>query len=270
MSRPPASHDSVSDPSAEPNAEDLEPDGRPGMPRGVLGRFLLFVALVAAGFLAFRFTPLGDLLEHALDRDRLMAMRATLQAQWWAAPLLVGLYVVLAPLGAPVSPLMFAGGAVFGTLIGSGLNFLGTFLGAAASFYLARALGGDFVEHLLGDRLRRVERLVERKGFWTLARIRLIPIPFPLVNYGAALAGVPAGTFLGATAIGLLPANLVFTYFAANLVASVAGDRAGIFLRLGLAIAALLLLSFLPALVIGMRRRRRLRELAARRQRLGR
>jgi sulfite exporter TauE/SafE len=65
--------------------------------------------------------------------------------------------------------------------------------------------------------------------------------------------------FLVTTAIGLLPANLVFTYFASALVDSVAGDRAMVFLRLGLAVAALLALSFLPTAIIGRQRRRRYR-----------
>ncbi|HLE85975.1 MAG TPA: VTT domain-containing protein [Thermoanaerobaculia bacterium] len=252
----------VDRPRAEPPedpAEAVEEAAGPAIPRWVVVRFLLLLAFVGLGFVVLRFTPLGERLNELLDRERLMELRAALQARWWTAPLLVVLYVVLAPLGAPVSPLMLAGGAIFGTLVGSLLNFLGTFLGAAVSFLLARALGRDFVVHLAGDRLRRAERLIARRGFWTLVRTRFLPLPFPLVNYGAALAGVPAGLFLVTTAIGLLPANLVFTYFASALVDSVAGDRAMVFLRLGLAVAALLALSFLPTAIIGRRRRRRYR-----------
>lgn len=248
------------------------PEVRPGrlVPPWVLWRFLLFLALVAAGFVLFRFTPLGERLNELLDRERLMELRAGLQARWWTAPLLVALYAVLAPLGAPVSPLMLAGGAVFGALAGAALNFLGTFLGAAGSYFLARALGRDFVVHLVGERLKRAERLIARRGFWPLVRIRFLPIPFPVVNYGAALAGVPAALFLVTTAIGLVPANVVFTYFAAALVDAVGGDRAGILLQMGLAVTGLLALSFLPNLLTGWRRKRRYRELKEERRRLGR
>jgi uncharacterized membrane protein YdjX (TVP38/TMEM64 family) len=91
-----------------------------------------------------------------------------------------------------------------------------------------------------------------------------------VVNYGAALAGVSAGLFLLTTAIGLLPANLVFTYFAAALVDAVGGERAGILLQMAFAVAALLALSFLPNLLVGRQRRRRSRELRDERRRLGR
>lgn len=240
------------------------------LPAWAVGRFLLLLALVGIGFLVLRFTPLGERLNDLLDRERLMTLRAGLQESWWTAPVLLVLYTVLAPLGAPVSPLMLAGGAVFGTLTGSVLNFLGTFAGAAGSYFLARGLGRDFVVHLTGERLRRAERLVARRGFWTLVRVRFLPIPFPLVNYGAALAGVPVTLFLVTTAIGLLPANVVFTYFASALVDAVEGDRAQVFLRMGFAVAGLLALSFLPTLLVALQRRRRLGEVRARRRRLGR
>lgn len=244
--------------------------GARAIPAWALGRFLLLLAVVGAGFLVLRFTPLGARVNELLDRERLMALRASLQAQWWTAPLLVALYAVLAPLGAPVSPLMLAGGAIFGIVNGSLLNFLGTFAGAAGSFFLGRALGRDFVVHLTGDRLRRAERLVARRGFWTLVRVRFLPIPFPLVNYGAALAGVPATLFLVTTGIGLLPANVVFTYFAAALVDAVDGNRAEVFLHMAFAIVGLLALSFLPNLLVNLKRRRRLGELRDERRRLGR
>lgn len=245
------------------------PAARP-VPRWVLWRFVLFIVLVGAGFAVLRFTPLGERFDQLLDRERLTAIREGLRARWWTAPALIAAYGVLAPLGAPVSPLMLAGGAIFGAGVGAVLNILGTFLGAAGSFFLARWLGRDFVVHVMGSRLKRVERLVARRGFWTWVRIRFLPIPFPVVNYGAALTGVPAALFLVATGIGLIPANVVYTYFASALVDSVGGDRAGVLLQLGLAVAGLLTLSFLPNLFEGRRRRRRYRELREHRKRLGR
>lgn len=237
------------------------------VPPWAVARFAVLVAVVGLGFVVFRFTPLGEQLRELLDEERLLALRASLQARWWTAPLLVGLYAVLAPLGAPVSPLMIAGGAVFGTLAGTGLNFLGTFVGAAGSFFLARGLGRDFVVHLAGHRLERVERLVKRRGFWPLVRIRFLPIPFPVANYGAALAGVPAPLFLSTTAIGLLPATFVFTYFAAALVEAVGSERAGIVVRLALAGLGLLALSFIPNVLVALQRRRRYRRILEERRR---
>jgi len=240
------------------------------VPRWAVWRFVLLIALIGSCVAVLHLTPLGERFNQLLDREQLTALRAGLRARWWTAPALILAYSILAPLGAPVSPLMLAGGAIFGTLTGSALNILGTFLGAAASFYLARALGRDFVTHILGDRLKRVERLIARRGFWTWVRIRFIPIPFPIVNYGAALSGVPAALFLIATGIGLIPANIVFTYFAAAMLDSVGDDRSVILLRMGMAVAALLALSFVPNVLGRLHRRRRYQELREKRRRLGR
>jgi len=259
---PPSPADALARPPEVPAARTV--------PRWVVWRFLLLVALVGAGVAVLHLTPLGARLNELLDQERLTELRASLRSHWWTAPALILAYSILAPLGAPVSPLMLAGGAIFGIAVGSALNILGTFLGAAGSFFLARALGRDFVTHVLGERLQRVERMIARRGFWTWVRIRFIPIPFPIVNYGAALSGVPAALFLIATGIGLIPANIVFTYFAAAMIDAVGGDRSAIVLRMGLAVVGLLALSFLPNLFERLGRRRRYREIRERRRRLGR
>lgn len=231
--------------------------------RSALVRFGLLVALAAVGAIVLFFTPLGEMLE---EESLFTAWLNDLRQAWWAPMALVGLYLVLCPLGLPASPLILAGGFVFGTLYGSALNYLGTLLGAAVSFGLGRLLGRDLMAHILGDRLERVEAVLNRHGFWNLARIRFLPIPFPLVNYGAALAGVRAPVFLGGTALGLAPAVVLFTWFASALSHATDEERSGVLLQMGLAMAAVVVFSFLPALLRGWSRRRRYRRLMAERR----
>lgn len=240
--------------------EELEKtldNGGPASLRRAVVRFALLVILVGAGLVAVRWTPLAELWQP----ERLTALFAELRQAWWAPVALLGLYLVLCPLGLPASPLILAGGFVFGAAFGGLLNFLGTFLGAAVSFFLGHHLGRDLVIHLGGERLRRVEALLHRQSFWNLARIRFVPVPFPIVNYGAALAGVRASSFLGGTALGLAPAVFIYTWFAAALIRATGEQRSAVLLQLGLAVAAVLLLSFLPPLIRGWNRRRRYRRL---------
>jgi uncharacterized membrane protein YdjX (TVP38/TMEM64 family) len=222
----------------------------------------VLAALLAAGFLLLRYSPLKDWL----DRERLAAALAMLREAWWSPFALLALYVALAPLGLPMTPLIFASAAVFGTVVGGAYNVLGCFLGAAASFLLARWLGRDLVVRLAGERLRSVERLLARHGFWSLLRIRFVPVPFALVNFGAALAGVPLSTFLLSSALGLLPAIAVFTHFFASLTHAAAEDRGGLVVNLVGSLAALLALSLLPAAWTRCRRSRRYRGLLAKRR----
>jgi uncharacterized membrane protein YdjX (TVP38/TMEM64 family) len=200
----------------------------------------VLVALVAGGLALLRWSPLAE----RLDAAELLATLRAVGAEPWAPAALVAAYVLLCPVGVPVSPLILAGGVVFGFGAGTLINLAGTWLGAAATFGVARLLGRDLVAQVLGDRLARVERAVERHGFWTLVRLPFVPIPYALVNYAAALAGVRTGTFLGATALGLAPAVALFTYFAAALSRAAAGDRHGGRIQLGTACAARLVLTF--------------------------
>lgn len=232
------------------------------IPRRALLRFSALVAILLAGIVILHILRIHGYLSEA----RLTDLLGRLRASWWSPLALIGLFLVISPLGLPVSPVMLAGGIVFGTLWGSIYNLAGTVGGAAISYLLARSLGRDLIVRLVGERLRWVERLVKRHGFWTLARIRLIPIPFPIVNFGAALAGVPFGLFILSSALGLLPAMIIYTYFASVLAKAASSARSGVIQHLVLAVALVLAITFLPNLWRRWQRGRRLRRLLAQRQ----
>lgn len=235
----------------------------PKVPPKLLLRFAGLIALAVAGVIALTSTPLGDLL----DREQLIALLGELRNAWWTPLALVGLYVLTSPLGLPASPLMLAGGVVFGALSGGLYNVIGTFLGAAVSFGLGKLLGRDLVEQIGGKRLRRVEKIIARQGFWPLVGVRFLPIPFPIINYGAALAGVRPATFLITTALGLAPSVFIWTYLAASVYdVIVDGGEASLTAPI-LALAGVFLLSVLPPLLQGRRRAKRYRALLEQRRR---
>jgi len=246
-------------------AEPATPAVTGRLPRRFLLRFLFLVVLIAGGFALLRWTPLAELA----DEKKLVAIFQGLRDSPWAPLVLVASYVLLCPLGVPATPMMIAGGVIFGVWLGSLYNFVGTVLGAAASYYLARHLGLGFLLHILGGKLRRVERAVARQGFWGLLRVRFLPLPFALVNYSAALAGVKPAPYLASSAIALVPTSALFTYFAAALFGAAAGERSGMVLQLLLATFGLLALTFVPTLWTARRRRKRYREIRERRNRRG-
>ncbi len=223
-------------------------------PRHLVVRFLLLGAIVAGGFAALRFTPLRGYLEG----PALAALLDQLRGAWWAPLALIAAYVVLLPIGVPASPLMLAGGAVFGIAQGFLWNLIGTFAAGTATYFLGRALGRDFVRHLAGDRLVRLEKRLARRGFWGLVGIRFLPFPFTVLNYGLALVGVRPPLYLTTTALGLAPPVLLYTWFAAELSRAAAGERQAVALRLALALCALAVILFAPRLVVKWKRKQRL------------
>ncbi len=183
------------------------------LPRPVLLRFAAFLLLLVCGGLLVQWAPVGEVL----TEEGIKGLMAKVRAMWWGPLVLIGLYVMVSVVALPPSPLLI-GGALFGPVVGSLYNLTGLFLGAAASFLVGRLLGHDALEALAGKRVRRMARSFERSGFWPIVQTRFLPLPFSVVNFGSALAGVPAVSFLGASMVGLIPATAIQTYFIAELL----------------------------------------------------
>jgi len=200
-------------------------------------KFLILLFLVVAGAIALLFTPLAGFF----SEEGLRQLLASVREAWWSPFLIIGMLVLASPIGIPTTPLLI-GGAAFGVWVGSVYNTVGLILGAAASYELARALGRDFVVAVTGDRIRGIERRFQRFAFWPLVQLNFAPLPFPVVNFGAALSGVPRPLFLSAMTVGLVPSTLLHTYFMHELVAT-SWDKRG--LLLGLYIGVFLLFNVL-------------------------
>lgn len=203
----------------------------------------LLAVIAATGFALWRFTPLGDLL----DREVLLAQLEALRQSSWAFPTMVGLLALFSFFGAPITPFILANGAVFGFLGGLAANLLATLIAGLVGFYLARFLGRDLFVHLLRRTgLDRIERTLERHGFWTLVRIRFLPIPFGLVNYAAGLTAMGVARYVGASAVTMVPVLSIYSYLGHALVGVAAEDKTGLLWGAGIALIVLFLLSWLP------------------------
>jgi uncharacterized membrane protein YdjX (TVP38/TMEM64 family) len=233
------------------------------IPRHLVIRFIALVAIVGTGFAVLRWSPAAQYF----NKEAILALFDRLRDTWWAPGLLMLSYFLLCPLGVPATPLMIAGGMVWGVLWGSVYNVIGIFLGAASTYWLGRVLGREFVLHLFGNRLNKVERMVARRGgFWSLAGVRFLPLPFVLVNYCAAFVGIRPSLFLGATAAGLSLTVPIFTYFAHALSQAATGNRSGVYLQLAVAMVLLMLIILLPRVWQGKKRKERYLETLARRR----
>jgi uncharacterized membrane protein YdjX (TVP38/TMEM64 family) len=208
------------------------------MPRaGPWAKLLLLVLIVATGWLA------------VWASGGLSALVATLREAWWAPFAFVAGYTLAIGLGFSGLVLTLAGGAVFGFGWGSLLNTLGANLGATAAFWLARSLGREGLHALLGGRFAGIDRITHQSGFAWLLRLRLIPIvPFNLLNFASGLTAIPWRTYVAATALGILPGTLVYTFFADAILSGSREATHTAFVRVLVAGALLVVLSFMPML----------------------
>ncbi|MGH7531118.1 MAG: TVP38/TMEM64 family protein [Gemmatimonadales bacterium] len=203
--------------------------------RGIV-QLVVLVALLAVAFLLLRNVPVREWLSGLRDSA-------------WGPAVFVLLYAALVAVNFSGLALTLAGGVVFGFALGSLVNTVGANLGASAAFWLARLLGRDGVRGLVGERAAMLDRFVAGQGPLWLLRLRLVPIvPFNLLNLASGLSAMRWPGFALATAIGILPGTLIYTYFADAIVAGAADGSRQALGRVLVAGLLLLALSFLPAL----------------------
>lgn len=222
---------------------------------GSTGTVLKLVALAAIVGGAFLYARAHGLARYHDPVALAQAVRG-LRERPHIVPLFVAGYALAAAVGMPGSLLTLAGGAIFGFALGTPLNWLGASLGAVLAFLLARALGLGAVRRLLGARARTLEALAGEHGFRTLLRLRLIPaVPYNVLNFAAALAGVSLRDYVLATVVGTLPIVAVYTWFADSLVSGAAGAERNALVHLFIAGGILVLVTFIPALLSRLRAR---------------
>jgi uncharacterized membrane protein YdjX (TVP38/TMEM64 family) len=126
---------------------------------------------------------------------------------------------VIIPIPGP--PLFVVAGALFGSFLGTVYAVVGSLAGAVIAFLVARFLGRDFVESLVGKQVviccECSEGLLTKIIFFS----RLLPlISFDVVSYGAGLTRMSLRSFTLATLLGSLPMTFLYHFFGSLIVIS--------------------------------------------------
>jgi uncharacterized membrane protein YdjX (TVP38/TMEM64 family) len=161
-------------------------------------------------------------LEQYLDPERLRRYGAS---HGVLLPLMYLAVWTVGPLFLPGLPITLAGGVLFGPFWGVVYTAIGSALGAALVFLVARYLARDWVAaKLAGTRLMSLDDKVARHGWKIVAFTRLIPVfSFSLLNYAFGLTRISFWPYLAATFVCMLPATIAFVYFSSNLLDLVQG-----------------------------------------------
>ena len=206
-----------------------------------------WVAFMLAG--GYRYLTLPALAE---NRDWLCGL-----VQRWgfvAAIFYIAVYTLLVALSVPGGAVLtIAGGFLFGTWLGALCAIIGETLGATAIFLATRAGLGGFAQRA-GPLVGKLEAGFRADAFNYLLVLRLVPIfPFWLVNLVPALVGVKLRTYVVATALGIVPATVIFASLGNGLGTVVDEPDLGIVLQPSvlIPIVGLALLALVP---VGYRR----------------
>jgi len=187
------------------------PAAKPASNRGKL----IIAAVFAVAIGAFFYFD----LHHQLTLESLKANRDALLAfteQHYLAAVVTFLtsYCLLVALSLPGAVFFtLAGGFLFGSVVGTLYVNLAATSGSTLAFLAGRYLLRDWVEAKFGSRLEPIQAGFARNAFSYLMTLRLIPLfPFFIVNLVCGLTRVSLGTYVTATAIGIIPGSFVYAY----------------------------------------------------------
>jgi uncharacterized membrane protein YdjX (TVP38/TMEM64 family) len=173
----------------------------------------------------------------------------------WLGPLFAAVYGIVAAFAAPVSPLAYGAGALFGIIRGVLTVWVGSMIGAIAGYWLARRALAGATKRLLGRHQAKLRELGKNNAFLVTLRAQLLPfIPFGIFNYAAGAARIPFIPYAAATAIGIIPGSIAAVFVGERIAAGIRGASRGPFLVAGTVMLALIAVSFLPGLIERRRR----------------
>ena len=178
------------------------------------GKALIAVA-IALAIGAFFYFDLGRFLSLAALKENRDSLLAFTDANFTAAVgIFIVAYVVVAGLALPGAVILtLAGGFLFGAGWATVLVNIGATAGATLAFVAARYLLRDTVEQRFGKWLGPFQEGFAKNGFSYLLTLRLIPLfPFFVVNLVSGLTRVSVGTYVAATALGIIPGSFVYAY----------------------------------------------------------
>ena len=148
----------------------------------------------------------------------------TVGSAWWGVFAYVGLYLARPFVLFPASVLTVVGGILFGPVLGVLVVVAAANASAMIAYGVGRLLGrtpGAPDDATAGDRdvslARRWSSRMRANSFETVLIMRLLFLPYDLVNYLSGVLGLRWRAFLLATALGSLPGTVSFVLLGASL-----------------------------------------------------
>ncbi len=176
----------------------------------------------------------------------------------------VGIYIGATLLSLPSAAILtISAGFLFGWLAGAAAAMTGAIIGSTLVFLIARSAFGRYLRGRVQGRVAQFAMGFEANAFTYLLALRIAPVlPFFLMNIVPAMFNVPLRTYVAATAIGIIPGALAYSWLGLGLDSViVAASEAGRTVTLReivtpqilIAFAALAVVATLPTIVRRLR-----------------
>lgn len=178
--------------------------------RPIVATVVLLVGVVI-WFLSREYLSLERLIEAERQLRRFIEIHP-----WRAFAFGFGAYVVVS---------VFPGTSGKSVVVGWFFGFWQALLMVTVALTIAGVCGFSVARYLLRRALRdrfrlpleRFDRALQREGVFYLLTVRLLHVPFTLVNYASGVSEVRLWTFTWTTLLGLVPSTMVFVGLGASL-----------------------------------------------------
>jgi len=158
-----------------------------------------------------------------LSGRTLRSMESSIRSYGIWAPVIIIVLVILStlipPLPLPVPILELSAGALFGFVQGAIIIWIAQFLSSWLAFLCARVLGRRFLKRWLKNPAwNSYLGYIEKKGKRAIVMMRASMLaPFNIPSFLAGVTSLSLRDFLLATAVGILPESLLFSFVGSSL-----------------------------------------------------
>lgn len=177
-----------------------------------LGRWGLVIFVIVFVFL-YRHFQLGQYLSLEVLKEHQQTLSQYNQENpWFVMTVYMLFYILTTALSLPGATILtLAGGAIFGLFKGVVLVSFASTIGATLAFLASRFLLRDYVQNRFKDKLKSINKGVEREGAFYLFTLRLVPLfPFFLINLVMGLTPIKSLTYFYVSQVGMLPGTFVY------------------------------------------------------------
>jgi phosphatidylserine/phosphatidylglycerophosphate/cardiolipin synthase-like enzyme/uncharacterized membrane protein YdjX (TVP38/TMEM64 family) len=211
----------IADPEAPVTLDRLSayfaPSGAPTAGGPAWGKFVLAGVVLLALALAWRFTPLAEVV----TAERVSGWARAVGDRWWAPLAVVAAPTIACLVMFPRPLITLAAVLVFGPWLGFLYAMAGIMVAALVTFYAGRLVRRDTVRRLAGRKLDRLSAAMRARGLLAMTAVRLVPLaPFPVVGLVAGGIRVKLWDYTLGTFLGNLPGVLAATVFADQIAAA--------------------------------------------------
>lgn len=182
--------------------------------RPAWAKLVLLAVVAAALFLAWRYTPLAEVL----SARRITAWADSIEGLRWSPLLVIAAYTPAAFILFPRPLITLLAVIAYGPWLGFATALSGVTLASISTYWTGYALPHGTLRRLGGERVERTGKALRGRSFAAALSLSLVPVaPFPLVGMAAGAARIRLWPYLAGTALGMTPGTLAATVFADQL-----------------------------------------------------